>query len=103
MPGAVRAPSRSRTLRLTLNSDGRRHPLLNSLTAFTFFGGIAAFVCGLIVSAHFFASVIGIAAFGVGLWAQMASATRKERIFIVTGLVAAFVGIGLGIAHGGFG
>jgi ABC-type lipoprotein release transport system permease subunit len=31
------------------------------------------------------------------------SATREERIFLVAGIVAGFVGMGLGIAHGGFG
>ena len=32
----------------------------------------------------------------------MISATREERMIIVTGLVAAFVGTALGFAHGGF-
>jgi hypothetical protein len=32
----------------------------------------------------------------------MISATREERIIIVTGLIAAFVGGALGLAHGGF-
>jgi hypothetical protein len=87
---------------VTLNSDGKRHPLLNSLTAFTFVAGVAAFVTGWIVTMHFAATVIGMAGFAVGLYAQMMSETREERIIIVTGLVAAFVGMGLGIAHGGF-
>ena len=38
----------------------------------------------------------------VGLPAQLYSATRTERMLIVTGLVAAFVGGSLGLAHGGF-
>jgi hypothetical protein len=95
--------TRTRVPRLTLNSDGRRHTLLNAVTAFTFFAGIAAFALGLIVRLHLPATVIGIVAFGVGLVAQMNSATREERIFIVAGLVAGFVGMGLGLAHGGFG
>jgi hypothetical protein len=33
----------------------------------------------------------------------MMSATREQRVLIVAGLIAAFVGLGLGIAHGGFG
>jgi hypothetical protein len=93
------APARTR---LTLNSDGQRHPLLNAVTAFTFAAGIVAFALGLIVRAHMPATVIGICAFAVGMCAQLVSATREERIFIVAGLVAAFVGLGLGIAHGGF-
>jgi hypothetical protein len=39
----------------------------------------------------------------VGLYAQLISATRAERVIIVTGLVAAFVGAALGLGHGGFG
>jgi hypothetical protein len=48
------------------------------------------------------ASTTGIASLVVGLYAQLISATRLERMVIVTGLVAAFVGAALGIAHGGF-
>lgn len=104
MPEALTTTQpRSRTQRLTLNSDGRRHPLLNVATAFTFVAGAAAFPLGLIVRDHLAATVIGLAAFGIGLVAQLVSATREERIFIVAGLVSAFVGMGLGIAHGGFG
>jgi hypothetical protein len=95
--------TRTRVPRLTLNSDGQRHTLLNVVTALTFFAGIAAFALGLVVRLHLAATVIGIVAFGVGLVAQMNSATREERIFIVAGLVAGFVGMGLGLAHGGFG
>jgi hypothetical protein len=42
-------------------------------------------------------------AFVIGLYAQMVSNTREQRVFIVAGIIAAFVGLGLGIAHGGFG
>jgi len=85
-----------------LNSDGRRHPLENGLTVFTLVAGLISFATGWVVSLHFLASVTGIAALLVGLYAQMISATRPERMVIVTGLVAAFVGASLGIAHGGF-
>jgi len=37
----------------------------------------------------------------VGFYAQLVSATREERIIIVTGLIAAFVGGALALAHGG--
>ncbi len=48
------------------------------------------------------ASVLGIVTMLVGLYAQLISATRTERMIIVTGLVAAFVGTALGFGHGGF-
>lgn len=102
MPDAISTRTEARAPRLTLNSDGKRHPLLNALTGFVFLAGIAAFALGFVVSAHLPATIVGIVAFGAGLLAQMMSATREERAFIVTGLVFGFVGMGLGIAHGGF-
>jgi hypothetical protein len=102
MPEVISAQPQNRALRLTLNSDGQRHPLLNAVTAFTFIVGVAAFVLGLYHRYHLPATILGIVAFGVGLLGQLMSATREERVFLVTGIVAGFVGMGLGIAHGGF-
>jgi hypothetical protein len=59
-------------------------------------------VTGMIVGDHLVATIFGITGFAVGIFAQMLSATREERIFIVFGVVASFVGMGLGLAHGGF-
>jgi hypothetical protein len=103
MPEAISTTTQDRVPRLTLNSDGRRHPVLNAAAAFTFVAGAVAFPLGLIVRDHLAATAIGISAFVIGMLAQLLSATREERIFIVAGLVAAFVGMGLGFAHGGFG
>ncbi len=95
--------ARPRQRRIRMNTDGERHPLENVLTAFTLAAGVVAFATGFVVSQHLLATVLGLAALVVGLYAQMISATRPERIIIVTGLVAAFVGLALGLAHGGFG
>lgn len=103
MPDGVSAPADSRPARFTLNSDGQRHPVLNALTLFTFVAGIVAFALGLIRHEHLPATIIGIVAFCTGMLTQMLSATREQRIFIVAGSVAAFVGLGLGVGHGGFG
>jgi hypothetical protein len=103
MPETISAPAARRIPRVTLNSDGRRHPLLNATAAFTAIAGIASFVLGLIVHQHVAATILGMAAFGSGLTGQLFSATREERIFLISGVVAGFVGMGLGIAHGGFG
>jgi len=103
MPETVSADTESRPRpSLNLNSDGKRHPLLNTLAVFTLLAGIAAFALSLIVREHLVASILGIAAFGLGLFGQMFSETREERIVLVAGIVAGFVGMGLGIAHGGF-
>ena len=87
---------------LTLNNDGERHPLLNLVTVFVCVGGIVAFALGLIVRTHLAATVLGIVCFAGGLYAQFVSATRGERMLIVVGITGAFVGMGMGIAHGGF-
>jgi hypothetical protein len=99
MPQATRA----RTLpHVTLNTDGQPHPLENGLAIFTLVAGIAAFTLGFVVRLHVAASAVGLAALLVGLYAQMISATRAERMIIVTGLIAGFVGFALGLGHGGF-
>jgi hypothetical protein len=102
MPAAISAHVPSRIARFTLNSDGHRHPLLNATAGFTFLAGIAAFALGLVGADHLLATTLGMASFGVGLIGQLYSATREERYFLVAGIVAGFVGMGLGIAHGGF-
>jgi hypothetical protein len=96
------APAPPRARRLRLGGDGERRPLENGLTAFTLAAGVVAFAVGFVVSQHVLATSLGAASLTVGLYAQMISATRAERILIVTGLVAAFVGLALGLAHGGF-
>jgi len=105
MPDTVSAPATTarRAPRITLNSDGQRHPLLNATAAFTLIAGVLSFVLGLIVQQHLVATILGMASFAVGLLGQLLSATREERILLISGIVAGFVGMGLGIAHGGFG
>jgi type IV secretory pathway TrbD component len=99
---AVGPQSQARLPRLTLNSDGQRHPRENFLTLFTFVVGLAAFAMGFVVRLHFPGLVLGIIAFVIGLYAQMVSNTREQRIVIMAGIIAAFVGLGLSVAHGGF-
>ena len=100
MPDAVK--TRPHLPHVTLNSDGKQHPLENTLALVTLVVGIAAFALGFIVAAHLPAAILGVAALLTGLYVQMISATREERIIIMAGVVAAFVGAGLGFAHGGF-
>ncbi len=99
---AVGPESQARLPRLTLNSDGQRHPRENFLTLFTFVVGIAALAVGFVVRLHFAGLTLGIVGFVVGLYAQMVSNTREQRIVIMAGIIAAFVGLGLSVAHGGF-
>jgi len=92
-----------------LNSDGQPHPVENMLTIFTLVVGLVSFVLGLIVrNAHTSAAVIvittatGLVSCLVGLYVQMISHTREQRILIVTGIIAGFVGLALGLSKGGF-
>lgn len=98
----AQARPRSGIRHFTLNSDGKPHPLLNIATAYTVVAGLASFVVGMMSVQHLAGTILGVTGFVIGLGAQMLSATRAERIFIVFGIVASFVGMGLGFAHGGF-
>ena len=110
MAGAVRNGRRSNVQRANiLNSDGQPHPVQNALTLFTLVIGLVSFALGMIVrNAHTSAAVIvittatGLVACLVGLYVQMVSSTREQRILIVTGIIAGFVGLALGLSKGGF-
>ncbi|MCT9934708.1 hypothetical protein N5079_31320 [Planotetraspora sp. A-T 1434] len=86
----------------TLNTDGRRHPAENALVVCTLVFGLVAFVTGFVVRAHVIASWVGAIGFCGGLYAQYVSSTTAQRSLIIVGVVASFVGVALGIAHGGF-
>ena len=105
MAGAVR----NRQHANILNSDGRPHPVENILTIFTLVVGLVSFVLGMIIrNAHTGAAVIviatatGLVSCLVGLYVQLISATREQRVLIVTGIIAGFVGLALGLSKGGF-
>ena len=105
MAGSVRTGSRQNIL----NSDGQRHPVQNALAIFTLVSGLIAFVLGLIVrnthagaAVHIIATATGLAALLVGLCVQMVSATRNQRVILVTGMIAGFVGLAIGVSRGGF-
>ena len=105
MAGAVRNRQRANIL----NSDGKSHPVENILAIFTLVVGLVSFVLGMIIrNAHTGAAVIviatvtGLVSCLVGLYVQMISSTREQRILIVTGMIAGFVGLALGLSKGGF-
>jgi hypothetical protein len=110
MAGTIRTGRPGRFARLNLNSDGRPHPLLNAASFFTLIIGLVSFALGLLLRTgpsgqHAWAvaaAATGLAAMLVGLVSQMLSATREERVIIVAGVIAGFVGLALGLAHGGF-
>jgi hypothetical protein len=91
-------------------TDGRPHPLLNLVSAGVLVVGLVSFVLGMLLRydsgtgkvVAVAAAATGLASLLVGLYGQMVSATRLERILLVTGMIAGFVGLALGLAHGGF-
>jgi hypothetical protein len=97
------APSGVATSGIAAGAGGERRPVQLGLTAFTLLAGIVAFAAGLIVRQHLAATVLGLAGLVAGLYTQMISTTRTQRIFLMAGVVPAFVGVCLGLAHGGFG
>ncbi|MEV0400656.1 hypothetical protein [Actinoallomurus sp. NPDC050550] len=84
------------------NLPRQEHPLENSLAITTLVAGFVAFVLGAVDDTHFIAVCVGIVAFFFGLYSQMVSATTAERWLNVLGIGMAFLGVGLGLSHGGF-
>ena len=92
-----------------LNTDGRPHPAENATAIAVLLAGLVSFVLGLIVrnthaapAVHIIATVTGLFALLVGLYIQMVSSTRNQRVVIVTGIIAGFVGLAIGLSQGGF-
>jgi hypothetical protein len=85
-----------------LNTDGKGHPLLNAAAAYTVVAGLVSLVLGMLSIQHIAGTILGVTGMLIGLLAQMMSATRAERMVIVFGIVASFVGLALGFGHGGF-
>jgi hypothetical protein len=100
-------PGEASSLNLT---DGRPHLLLNLASVCVLVAGLVAFALGMLLrydsgtgkAVAVAAAAIGLGSLLIGLFGQMVSATREERILIVTGMVFGFVGLALGLAHGGF-
>ncbi|MEV0197985.1 hypothetical protein [Nonomuraea sp. NPDC050691] len=95
-------PSDNQRFRLSLNSDGRAHPVENALAVVTVVCGLTAFVAAFLPGGHVVASWAGTLGFGTGLYSQYVSVTTPQRALNIVGIVASFVGVALGIARGGF-
>jgi ammonia channel protein AmtB len=92
-----------------LNSDGQPHTVQNILAIVTLVVGLVSFVLGLVIrNVHTSAAVIviatatGLVSCLIGLYVQMISSTREQRILLVTGIIAGFVGLAIGVSKGGF-
>jgi hypothetical protein len=86
---------------LTFNTDGRPHPLENTLVAVTVVLGGIAIVSSIFDSLHLLSSWTGLVGILTGGYGQFISATTAERFALIIGLGMAGVGFYLGVAHGG--
>jgi hypothetical protein len=87
--------------RLTLNTDGERHPVENALAGAAVALGLVSVLLAFWNALHVPGAWVGGVGALVGVWAQMISATTAERWVIVFGLGFCMVGFYLNMSHGG--
>lgn len=91
----------AQTLGDRLNTDGKPHPRENALAVATLALGGVAILASLFPALHLLSSWAGLAGIIAGGWGQLISATTAERFLFVTGLLAAAVGLYVGMTQGG--
>ncbi|MFK0152280.1 hypothetical protein ACIQVL_16545 [Streptomyces sp. NPDC090499] len=82
-------------------TDGKTHPLQDSLMAVTLALGLIAFITSFFHSLHLLSSWTGLIGLLVGLYGQWVSITTRERFGLILGLGASGIGFFIGMAHGG--
>ncbi|MFE7134256.1 hypothetical protein ACFVIM_25700 [Streptomyces sp. NPDC057638] len=82
-------------------TDGKPHPVQDTLLAVTLVLGVLSLVTSLFHNLHLLSSWAGLIGIGTGAYGQFISATTRERTGLVIGLVASALGFFLGMAHGG--
>lgn len=92
----------ARAHHFTFNTDGRPHPLQNTLVAVTAALGLVAIITAGFHSLHAVSTATGLAGVLTGGYGQFISATTAERYVLIIGLGLAGLGLYLGAAHGGF-
>ncbi|MCX4675776.1 hypothetical protein OG413_10735 [Streptomyces sp. NBC_01433] len=82
-------------------TDGKAHPLQDTLVAVTLVLGALAFVTAMFHNLHLISSWAGLIGILTGAYGQYVSVTTRERFALILGLGASAVGFFLGMAHGG--
>ncbi|MFD3513187.1 hypothetical protein [Streptomyces sp. NPDC058657] len=82
-------------------TDGKPHPLQDTLMAVTLVLGVLALVTAMFHDLHLLSSWAGLVGILTGGYGMFVSATTRERFVIIVGLGASAVGFFLGMAHGG--
>lgn len=84
-----------------LNTDGKRHPVENTLTLLAAACAVVSLICIAFPGMHALGSWFAIAGIAVGLRAQLVSATRGQRAVNVVAIGAAGYGLAFALVHGG--
>lgn len=82
-------------------TDGRPHPLQDTLVVVTLVLGALAFVTAMFHNLHLISSWAGLIGILTGAYGQYVSVTTRERFPLILGLGASAIGFFLGMAHGG--
>jgi hypothetical protein len=82
-------------------TDGKTHPLQDTLVAVTLVLGAIAFVSAMFHNLHLLSSWAGLVGIFTGAYGQFISVTTRERFALIIGLGASAFGFFLGMAHGG--
>jgi hypothetical protein len=83
-------------------TDGKAHPVQDTLLVVTLVLGVTAFVTALVSEdLHLISSWTGLVGIFTGAYGQYISVTTRERFGLILGLGASAVGFFLGMAHGG--
>ncbi|CAL9496207.1 hypothetical protein [Streptomyces sp. enrichment culture] len=82
-------------------TDGKSHPLQDTLLAVTLVLGAISFITAMFHNLHLLSSWTGLVGIFTGAYGQWISETTRERFGLILGLGACAIGFFLGMAHGG--
>jgi hypothetical protein len=82
-------------------TDGKPHPLPDTLLGVTVVLGAIAIISSLWPGLHLLSSWAGLFGIMAGAYGQFVSETTRERFGLILGLGASAIGFFIGMAHGG--
>ncbi|MEU1404254.1 hypothetical protein ABZ471_18105 [Streptomyces sp. NPDC005728] len=82
-------------------TDGKSHPLQDTLMVATLVLGVLAFATSFFGGLHLLTSWAGLLGILTGMYGQWVSETTRQRTGLILGLGASGVGFMIGMAHGG--
>jgi hypothetical protein len=82
-------------------TDGKAHPLQDTLTVVTLVLGLLSFITSFFHGLHLLTSWAGLLGIVIGAYGQWISETTRERTGLILGLGASGIGFLIGMAHGG--